>query len=66
MKKLSLTNLKFDADELHQRGHLKVIFGGYGSGTCAFEGGQWLRWIIWCGSINGILGSHPNRWKLVL
>jgi hypothetical protein len=33
MKKLSLENLKLEADDMLQRSQLKTVFGGYNGGT---------------------------------
>lgn len=40
MKKLSLKNLKLEANDMLQRNQLKSVFGGYGgynTGTCAYQ-----------------------------
>ncbi len=34
MKKLSLKNLKLEANDMLQRNQLKTVLGGYGGGSC--------------------------------
>lgn len=54
MKKLSLKNLKLDADDILQRHQLKTIMGGSSSGSCAFQSGNGMS------GISGVDRNHAE------
>lgn len=67
MKKLSLKNLKLDANDMLKRSQLKTIFGGYGPGDghCSCKTGGNISFETYVGDFDtcgtGCKYSNPSH-----